>query len=129
MNGNAPNAVVLSSDSNVGGRIAYWLSTAGYRPVVAETGYCAHHAIIEGSTKLLITDRLLPPWPGLDTIFALKQSISGLTVAFLGDGVPDTRRLALQAGADLILPTPLRRAHVLEAMVFADPAGRLECAS
>ncbi|HRD76038.1 MAG TPA: hypothetical protein PK264_08865 [Hyphomicrobiaceae bacterium] len=78
---------------------------------------------------MLITDRLLPPWPGLDTIFGLKQSISGLTIAYLSDGAPDNRRLGLQAGADLILPNPLRRAHVLEAVAHADPAGRLECAS
>jgi DNA-binding response OmpR family regulator len=129
MSEHAPNAVILSSDASVGDRIAYWLSTAGHRPAVAGTGYVAHRAIVEGSTRLLITDRLLPPWPGLDTMFGLKQSIAGLTIAFLGDGVPDTRRLALQAGADLILPTPLRRIHVLEAMELADSAGRLECAS
>ena len=100
-----PNVVVLSSDEHVCERMAYWLTAAGHRPSIAGSGYAAN------------------------TIFGLKQSIAGLTVALVGDGVPDNRRLALQAGADLIPPSPLRRVHVLDAVAHADPAGRLECAS
>ena len=122
-------AVVLSADESVRSRITYWLIQSGHHAIGAATGYAARRSIVEGPTKLLITDRLLPPWPGLDTMFSLKQAVSSLTVGFLGDGVPDNRRLALLAGADLILPSPLRRVHVLDAMAIADPGGRLACAS
>ncbi|HEX4892987.1 MAG TPA: hypothetical protein VFV47_06830 [Hyphomicrobiaceae bacterium] len=122
-------AVVLSADESVRCRVAYWLRESGHHAIEAPTGYAARRAIVGGATKLLITDRLLPPWPGLDTIYSLKQAVSSLTVGFLGDGVPDNRRLALQAGADLILPSPLRRVHVLDAIAIADPAGRFACAS
>ncbi len=125
-----PFAVVLSTDAGVNERIAYWLSTARHATATARSGYAARSLIVEGTTRLLVTDRLLPPWPGLDTIFSLKQSVARLKVAFLGDGVPDNQRLALSAGADVILPYPLRRMHVLDAAALADPAsGRLACAS
>lgn len=125
-----PLAVVLSADKGVSARIGYWLSSAGHRASIARTGYAARSLMHNGTTRLLVTDRLLPPWPGLDTIFSLKQSIGGLKVAFLGDGVPDNGRLAISAGADLVLPTPVRRAHVLAAAALVDPGNwRLGCAS
>jgi len=125
-----PFAVVLSADDGMNKRIAYWLSTARHAAATARSGYAARALIVDGTTRLLVTDRLLPPWPGLDTIFRLRQSVADLKVAFLGDGVPDNQRLALSAGADVILPYPLRRAHVLDAAVMADPAyGMLACAS
>jgi len=126
----APVAVVLSAEIGVNDQIGYWLSSTGHRTAAARSGYAARRLIVAGETRLLITDRVLPPWPGLDTIVSLKQTFAGLMVAFLGDGVADTRQLALSAGADLILPRPLRRADVLQAMHMAGPARRrLECAS
>lgn len=123
-------AVVLSADEVVSERVAYWLNAAGIRASLARTGYEARSLIQDGATRLLITDRVLPPWPGLDTVIALKRAIPGLKVAYLGDGVPDTRTLAISAGADLILPSPLRRADVLDAAATADPKYRgFACAS
>lgn len=130
MQSEAPFAVVLSADDGTARRIAYWLNAAGHVAVTAPNGFSARAHIHRDTVRLLVTDRLLPPWPGLDTIVSLKLEFPDLKVAFLGDGVPDNQRLATSAGADLILPTPLRRANILEAALLADlGGGRLACAS
>ena len=124
------DVVVLCADEGARETLAYWLKSSGVATAVAGSGYQARNILRGGLSRLLITDRILPPWPGLDTVVNLKQTLVGLTVAFLDDGVPDNRTLARSAGADIILPRPLRRAHVMEAFVSSDPNARgLACAS
>jgi DNA-binding response OmpR family regulator len=82
---------------------------------VAVDGYEASERLRSGAFRLLVTDRLLPPWPGLDGFVRLKQRLGNLRIAFIDDGVPDTQALARAAGADIILPRPLRRISVLRA--------------
>lgn len=121
---------MLCTEDGVGEQVAYWLTSAGVPTSIARSGYEARTRVLAGTVRLLVTDRVLPPWPGLDTIVSLKRSIAALTVACLGDGVPDNHSLALSAGADIILPCPLRRFDVLAAFKTADPsARRLQCAS
>lgn len=125
----APDVVVLCNDEAARDALAYWLSGAGLRARVARNGREARD-LLRPLTRLLITDRLLPPWPGLDTIISLKHELASLKVAFIDDGVPDTRALVLSAGADMILARPLRRALVLEAYASTDRTSRgLACAS
>jgi DNA-binding response OmpR family regulator len=110
--------------------LAYWLDLGGIPTGVALTGYDARAMLTRGATRLLVTDRVLPPWPGLDTLVSLKQTFSGLKVAFIDDGLPDTRTLVRSAGADIILPRPLRRATVLDAFGGMDAGqGGVACAS
>lgn len=121
MTGRAGNAVVLCVDAATAGRIAYWLGAAGVDTAIARNGYEARSLLAGCASCLLVTDRLLPPWPGLATVNSLKQAMDGLSVAFVGDGVPDNDDLAMAAGADVVLPPPLRRGDVLDAFSATVP--------
>lgn len=121
--------VVLCADDAAREKLAYWLNAAGAHVAVAQTGHDARRSLAQFSSVLLITDRLLPPWPGLDTIVNLKVDFAGAKVAYIDDGVPDNRRFAVSAGADIVLPHPLRRSHVLQACFpGASSKWRLACA-
>ena len=112
----APGRVlVLCADQTSRDALAYWLRSSRVATEVALDGYEASGWLRSGAFRLLVTDRLLPPWPGLDAFVTLKQRLAGLRIAFVDDGLPDTQALARAAGADIILPRPLRRASVLRA--------------
>lgn len=121
-------AIVLCADEAARDTLSFWLSSAGVRTGIARTGREAHELLQRGA-YLIITDRLLPPWPGLDTFLTVKQGRADLKIAFIDDGVPDNRALAQSAGADIILPRPLRRSAVMEAYTSIEPEhGGLQCA-
>lgn len=112
------DVLILCADETSRDALAYWLRSSNVATDVAANGYEASERLRSGAVGLLVTDRLLPPWPGLDAFVQLKQRLSGLRIAFIDDGVPDTQVLARAAGADIILPRPLRRANVLQAALF-----------
>jgi DNA-binding response OmpR family regulator len=109
------DVLILCADETARDALAYWLRSSNVPTDVAANGYDASERLRLRAFRLLVTDRLLPPWPGLDAFVRLKQRLSGLRIAFIDDGVPDTQALARAAGADIILPRPLRRASVLRA--------------
>jgi len=124
-----PSAVVLCSNQASAGTVVYWLRKLGVSAAAASSGYQARELLQEATARLLITDRALPPWPGLDTLVALKQEFSALKVAVLDDGVPESRALARSAGADIILARPLRKSNLIEACIKAEvPGSGIECA-
>lgn len=112
--------VVLCADGATRDVLAFWLRATGLNVATADNGAAARAHLDRAAARLLITDRVLPPWPGLDTMVGLKQSRNGLTIAFLDDGLPDSRALARSAGADMVLPWPLRRANVIDACRTAE---------
>jgi hypothetical protein len=65
---------------------------------------------------LLITDRVLPPWPGLDTFRQLRAANPRLRIAFVDNGNADTWILARVTGATIRLPQPLTRRAVVESL-------------
>lgn len=109
------DVLILCADQTARDALAYWLRSSNVATEVAVDGYEANERLRTGAVRLLVTDRLLPPWPGLDAFVRLKQRLTNLRIAFIDDGVPDTQVLARAAGADIILPRPLRRASVLRA--------------
>jgi DNA-binding response OmpR family regulator len=109
------DVLILCADETARDALAYWLRSSNVTADVAVDGYDASERLRCGAFRLLVTDRLLPPWPGLDGFVRLKQRLANLRIAFIDDGVPDTQSLAWAAGADIILPRPLRRASVLRA--------------
>jgi CheY-like chemotaxis protein len=115
LEGTPADVLILCADETARDALAYWLRSSKVATEVAVDGYEASERLRSGAFRLLVTDRLLPPWPGLDAFVRLKQRLTKLRVAFIDDGVPDTQALARAAGADVILPRPLRRASVLRA--------------
>ncbi|MTW19204.1 response regulator [Rhodoplanes serenus] len=105
--------VVLCADETVRGAVAFWLKDAGWRVVVAQDGHAADLAVRQPGCRLLITDRVLPPWPGLDTVRALRSRRPDLGVAVVESGHVDDRILARVSGATALVKRPLTREAVL----------------
>ena len=118
---NAAGAIViLCAEEAERDVIAYWLGAPG-RAVVATDGYHAARLIDEGG-HWLVTDRVLPPWPGLGTFLALRGRHPRLRIAFIENGDRDERILARVAGADVVLAKPLTRNAVNAALLKSDSA-------
>jgi DNA-binding response OmpR family regulator len=79
-------------------------------------GYEASHILKTTTVGLLITDRVLPPWPGLDTFRQLRSANPRLRVAFVDDGSRTGVMLARITGATVVLTRPLSRRQVIEAL-------------
>jgi DNA-binding response OmpR family regulator len=108
--------IVLCADDAVRDAIGYWLSSPPVRARVAADGYEANRILKETPCRLFVTDRILPPWPGLDTFLQLRAAYPDLKIAFIDDGSPDSRSLARVTGAHVVLPRPLTRQSVLAAV-------------
>ena len=118
------DVVVLCSDPDTRDVLRFWLSGSGIPVAVANDGAGANILLAEKERGGLIVDRFLPPWPGLDTIKALKRRHPALRVIVIGGGNSDNARLAREVGADVLLERPLRRAGILRALNLE--AGEIE---
>lgn len=102
-------ALVLCAEETTRDAIAYWLSFAHTQALVPADGYEADRILKSRSCRLLITDRILPPWPGLETFMTLRQAYPQLRIVFVDNGSPDARSLAQVTGAHTVLQQPLTR--------------------
>ena len=118
------DVVVLCSDPDTRDVLRFWLSGSGILVAVADDGVEANTLLAEKERGGLIVDRFLPPWPGLDTIKAIKRRHPALRVVVIGGGNSDNARLAREVGADVLLERPLRRAGILRALNLE--AGEIE---
>jgi DNA-binding NtrC family response regulator len=117
----ADNVVIVCAEEEVRDVIAHWLMSSGMDVVIAADGYQAARALKRGS-GWLITDRVLPPWPGLDPFLDLRSRYPHLSIVFVeGSNVHDTI-LARVTGANTTLPRPLTRQAVVGALSFSDAA-------
>jgi DNA-binding response OmpR family regulator len=114
-NHDAGAIVILCAEEQVRDVIAYWLSGEPARTIVAESGYDAAKALDEGC-RWLVTDRVLPPWPGLDSFLTLRQRHPDLRIAYVENGNPQDGILARVTGASVLLPQPLSRRAVRDAL-------------
>lgn len=117
---NIGDIVILCAEEEVRDVIAYWLSSHPAKTIVAQDGYQAAR-ILENGCRWLITDRLLPPWPGLDTFISLRSLHPNLSIAFIENGNAHDGILARVTGANVLLPRPLTRRSVSEALARAEP--------
>lgn len=113
--------LLLCSDPGLSVRIKHWLGRARLSTVQAFDGYHASHVIEQQEVAAIVTDRLLPPWPGLDAFAIMRKSRPNIAIIFVGNADADGGNLARAAGATHVLPCPLRRQSVLDAL----PAGVL----
>lgn len=110
------SVVVLCAEESIRDVIAYWLSSLPGRALVAQDGYQANRLLTKNNCGLLVTDRILPPWPGLETFVQLRSAHPHLRIAFVDDGSRDARILARVTGAHLVLERPLTRQAILGAL-------------
>jgi DNA-binding response OmpR family regulator len=83
---------------------------------VADDGYHAARIINDGPCRWLVTDRVLPPWPGLDTFLDLRADHPHLRIAFVENGNLHDGILARVTGATALLKRPLTRQTVIDAL-------------
>ena len=119
----APTVIVLSSEEALRDAVAYWFKSLSIPTVATADGYEANRALKNGGAGLLVTDRVLPPWPGLGTFRELQSTNPSLRVAYVDDGSWDGAILARVAGATVVLPRPLDRRRVLESLGRPDLLG------
>lgn len=112
---NAGAIVVLCAEDEVRDVIAYWLASEPAKTLIAEDGYQAAKALGDGC-RWLVTDRVLPPWPGLDTFLTLRSQHPDLRIAFVENGNVHDGILAKVTGASVLLPRPLSRQTIREAL-------------
>jgi len=111
-----PSVVVLSSEEALRDAVSYWFRALAIPTFATADGYEANRALKSRGVELLITDRLLPPWPGLDTFRQLQADNPSLRVVYVDDGSWDGAILARIAGATHVLPRPLDRRRVIETL-------------
>jgi DNA-binding NtrC family response regulator len=112
--------VVLSSAEELRDAVAYWCSSLSIPAFATADGYEANRALKNGAAGLLVTDRVLPPWPGLDTFRELQSANPRLRVAYVDDGSWDSAILARITGATVVLVRPLCRRQLVEALGLSE---------
>ena len=115
--------VVLCLDEHYRTTLAHWLRLAGMDAEIAESGKSAKTLLAASGAQVLITDRVLPPWPGLPRLSSLRRSHEDLRIVAIDRGDPDSRYVALAAGADTVVSPPLRRDEVMRAIHVARGSG------
>lgn len=108
------DAVILCADEVLRDALAYWFASLPFGARVATDGYHANRLLKTGGWRLLLTDRVLPPWPGLDTFRSLRARLPGLRIAFVDRGSRDDLSLARLTGVTDILARPLTRQTVAD---------------
>lgn len=109
--------VVLCANEELRDAIAYWLSSQAAKTVIADDGYHAAK-VLQNGCLWLVTDRVLPPWPGLDNFLSLRSTHPQLRIAFIENGNLDDRILARVTGASVLLRRPLSRKTVSDALAL-----------
>lgn len=111
-----PSVVVLCAEQEVRDVIAYWFTSLSVPTFATTDGYVAGTALKVPEARLLVTDRVLPPWPGLGTFREIQSANTHVTVAFVDDGSRDGALLARLTGANVVLRRPLDRRQVVGAL-------------
>jgi DNA-binding response OmpR family regulator len=115
----APSVVIMCAKEEGRDVIAHWLIQGGMKVIVAADGYDAATALRRGC-RWLITDRVLPPWPGLDQFPVLRRRYPSLGIIFLESPNIHDSILARVMGVNVTLSRPFTRRAVLEAFGIAD---------
>jgi DNA-binding response OmpR family regulator len=116
--------LVLCQDEHYPTTLVHWLREAGVCVEIASNGRQAKQLLRSGGEWVLVTDRVVPPWPGLPRVASLKRAHTSLHVVAIDRGDPDSRYVALAAGADAVVSPPLRRDIVMQALRVAQGLDR-----
>jgi DNA-binding NtrC family response regulator len=114
---NSGEVVILCGEEEVRDVIAYWFSSLPAPTIVADDGHHATNILRERNCRLLVTDRVLPPWPGLDPFRSLRDHNPRLRVAYIENGSVHDQIIAGIFGATDYYSRPLTRNSVIEALI------------
>jgi DNA-binding response OmpR family regulator len=109
--------VILCGEEEVRDVLAYWLTALPVPTIVTADGRHADQILRDNPCKLLVTDRILPPWPGLETFRKLRDDNPQLRIAFVESGNLDERILARIVGVTDCLQRPLSRKAVIDTLI------------
>lgn len=97
--------------------VARQLTADGHRVVTAESGEEAVEKFGQGVFDLLVTDRVMPGMNGVQLAENVRRMKPGQLVLMIsGFSQPGSDPLELPAGIDLVLPKPVRRADLRQAV-------------
>ena len=114
-------ALMLCVDTDVGRALAHWLRESGAEVDAPEDGKRAARMLRQQRYTVFVTDRFLPPWPGLDTLPLLKRKNPDLRVIVVLRSAPVGMAAVLRlAGIDAVIEPPLRRADICSAVTQPD---------
>ena len=105
-------AVVLCTAEDARDVMRYWLSELQVTALATLDGTLADITLRNPSCRLLVIDRVMPPWPGVTEFLALRDKNPALRIAFIENGSIHTTNLAKISGATDVLPRPLSRKHL-----------------
>lgn len=111
-----PAVIALLADERDRLQITHWIADATYEVLLASDGYTASAMISARSVAAIVTDRVLPPWPGLPAFPHLRREHPQLAIVYVGALDRDSVAAARAAGATHVLRRPLRRDSVLGAL-------------
>jgi DNA-binding response OmpR family regulator len=112
----SPTVVILCAEEELRDVITYWFTSLSIGTYPTTDGYEANRVLKTTVAGLLVTDRVLPPWPGLDTFRQLRSANPRLRIAFVDDCSRNGVILARVTGATVVLTRPLSRRQVIEAL-------------
>ena len=116
--------IVLVANQDLRDAASYWSEALGFAVDAARTGTHAAELLQEGPYQALVTDRFVPPWPGLESIPKLKRRYPGMRlIILLKRGPIGTASMLRVAGADAVIELPIRQADLMTALLPA-PRGK-----
>jgi DNA-binding response OmpR family regulator len=116
--GDRPQRIlVLVANGDLRDTACYAGKELGFAVDTARHGSHAARLLNEAEYHALITDRVVPPWPGLGGIPRLKRRYAGVRlVILLKQGPIGTASLLRVAGADAVVEAPIRQAALMTAL-------------
>ena len=116
--------IMLLADDDLREATSYWSEALGWSVELARDGKHAARLLRMSEYRALVTDRFIPPWPGLDSIPKLKRRYPNVRiVVLLTRGPIGTAAVLRLAGADAVIEPPVRQAALMTALL-PDPGVR-----
>jgi DNA-binding response OmpR family regulator len=110
--------LMLIADDDLREIASYWSEALGWTVDVASHGGHATKMLRNVGYRALVTDRFIPPWPGLDSIPKLKRRYPRVRiVVLLNRGPIGTAAVLRLAGADAVIEPPVRQAALMDAVL------------
>ena len=111
-----PRILIVDADAALGGLLEEWLRAAGFIPLQAR----AADRCTEDRCDLVIIDVAFPRQAGSDAVQRISRERSGAPILMLSSnffaGIEASGAVARSLGVNAVLPKPLKREALLEAV-------------